>query len=120
MSGACGYCSTPLHNVTNPALILRCDGAAQSPSCNIRYCNRLCLSRSKKTHPLLCPAQNPASTPLLRLSQATQWQALHALTQCTARLLLSEQRDEKDFLDDWNVITGLAQLGMEERARGGW
>ncbi|KAI0092344.1 SET domain-containing protein [Irpex rosettiformis] len=120
LSGACGYCSTPLHNLSNPALTLRCDSPAQTPSCSIRFCNRLCLSRSKKTHPLLCPAQNPASVPLLRFAQANQWQALHALAQCTARLLLSEQRDEKELLDDRNIVNGLAQLGMEERAKGGW
>ncbi|KAI0697799.1 hypothetical protein BC835DRAFT_737993 [Cytidiella melzeri] len=120
MSAACGYCSTPLQNLSNPALVLHCDAASQSPPCNMRFCNRLCLSRSKKTHPLLCSAQNPASVPLLRFAQVNQWQALHALSQCTARLLLSEQRDEKEFLEDWNIVAALAQLGMEERAKGGW
>ena len=118
LSGACGYCSTPLHNLSNPALVLGCDAA--SPNCSFHFCNRLCLSRSRKTHPLLCPAQNPASVPLMNYAKANQWMALHALAQCTARVLLSEQRDEKEFHEDWNIVTGLAQLGMEERAKGGW
>ncbi|KAI0339117.1 SET domain-containing protein [Trametopsis cervina] len=119
-SGACGYCSTPIQSLINPMLSLRCEGASQTPSCNARFCNRLCLSRSGKTHPLLCPAQNPASITLLRYAQINQWQALHALSQCTARLLLAEQQDEHMFQEDWNIVSGLAQLGMEERAKGGW
>lgn len=46
--------------------------------------------------------------------------ALHALSQCTARILLAEQQDEATFASDWAVVRGLAQLGMEERAKGGW
>lgn len=46
--------------------------------------------------------------------------ALHALSQCTARVLLAEQQDDESFRADWEVVSGLAQLGMEERAKGGW
>jgi hypothetical protein len=43
--------------------------------------------------------------------------ALHALTQCTSRLLLASQQDAATFNLDWEVVQGLAELGMEERAR---
>jgi SET domain len=53
--------------------------------------------------------------------------ALHALAQCAARLLLVHQqpagssRDEVCALrDDWRVYRAFAELGMEERAKGGW
>ena len=46
--------------------------------------------------------------------------ALHALAQCTARVLLTHEQDKKAFAEDWEVVRALAQLGMEERAKGGW
>lgn len=46
--------------------------------------------------------------------------ALHALSQCTARVLLAIQQDEATFTADWDVVRSFAQLGMEERAKGGW
>ena len=46
--------------------------------------------------------------------------ALHALAQCTARVLLAEQQDAAAFRADWAVVRALAQLGMEDRAKGGW
>ena len=52
---------------------------------------RLCLKRSEKTHPLLCPAQNPASVPLLTFARKRVWMALHVLARCTACLLLAHQ-----------------------------
>ena len=45
---------------------------------------------------------------------------LHALAQMTARVLLTFQQDDKLFQEDWEVVRSLAQLGMEERAKGGW
>jgi hypothetical protein len=57
--------------------------------------------------------------------------ALHALTQCAARLLLAAQQQttttssggsdgDGSLHDDWRVYRALAELGMEERARGSW
>lgn len=46
--------------------------------------------------------------------------ALHALSRCTARILLEEQHDPAVFKSDWEFVRSLAQLGMEERAKGGW
>jgi hypothetical protein len=53
--------------------------------------------------------------------------ALHALTQCAARLLLAQQQTttggdgrEGALRDDWRVYRALAELGMEERAQGSW
>ena len=69
---------------------------------------------------MLCPAQNPASIPLLQFARRHEWMALHALSQCTARVLMSEQLDDEGFKADWEIVRGLAQLGMEERAKGGW
>ena len=116
-SVACTYCSTPLNN---SSLTVPCPGTVKGPSCPARFCSRLCLSRSGRTHPLLCPAQNPSSVPLLEFARRHEWMALHALAQCTARVLLADQRDEATLTSDWGVIRALAQLGMEERAKGGW
>ena len=61
--------------------------------------------------------------------------ALHALAQCTARLLLAHQQkqgrqragitsrdseEEEGMRKDWSVYCALADLGMEERVKGGW
>ena len=60
--------------------------------------------------------------------------ALHALAQCTARLLLAHQQkqgrqragissrdgEEEGMREDWSVYCALADLGMEERVKGGW
>ena len=116
-SRACGYCTTPL---TDSSLVLRCPASNSSAPCPARFCNRLCLKRSDKTHPLLCPAQNPASAPLLAFARKNVWMAFHALTQCAARLLLAQQAGDDALRDDWRVYRALAELGMEERARGSW
>lgn len=116
-SVACMHCSTPL---TSSVLTVPCTGAAKVPSCPARFCNRLCQSRAARIHTLLCPAHNPASVPLLQFARRHEWMALHALAQCTARVLLAEQQDAAAFAADWAVVRGLAQLGMEERAKGGW
>ena len=116
-SVACTHCSTPLNN---SALTVPCSGSAKGPPCPARFCNRLCLSRAARTHPLLCPAQNPAAMPLLAYARRHEWMALHALAQCTARVLLAEQQDAAAFRADWAVVRALAQLGMEDRAKGGW
>ncbi|KAH8988997.1 SET domain-containing protein [Lactarius hatsudake] len=116
-SRACGYCTTPL---TDSSLVLRCPASNSSAPCPARFCHRLCLKRSEKTHPLLCPAQNPGSVPLLAFGRKHVWMALHALTQCAARLLLAQQAGDDVLRDDWRVYRALAELGMEERAQGGW
>jgi hypothetical protein len=88
------------------------------------------------THPLLCPTQNPASIPLLTFARKHVWMALHALAQCTARLLLAHQQkqgrqrvgisshdgeeEEQGMRKDWRVYCTLADLGMEKRVKGGW
>ncbi|KAI9454647.1 hypothetical protein BJY52DRAFT_1283286 [Lactarius psammicola] len=116
-SRACGYCTTPL---TDSSLVLRCPASNSSAPCPARFCHRLCLKRSEKTHPVLCPAQNPGSVPLLAFARKHVWMALHALTQCAARLLLAQQAGDDVLRDDWRVYRALAELGMEERAQGGW
>ena len=112
-SVACGYCTTPL-DLSSPR-VLACSASTSASYCPYRFCNRLCLSRSAIHHPLLCPAQNPASVPLLSLAKETQWMALHALAQVASRLLLVGQRSEEDLLRDWTVVESWAGLGMEER-----
>ncbi|KAG1761207.1 hypothetical protein EDD22DRAFT_897873 [Suillus occidentalis] len=92
-SEACSFCSciicdhSPLH--------MSCEASTTATPCTARY-----------SHPLLCSARNPAS-----------WMALHALAQCTSRLLLASQQDAATFDLDWEVVQGLAELGMEERAQ---
>ncbi|KAI0742944.1 SET domain-containing protein [Daedaleopsis nitida] len=115
-SHACGHCSTPL---TSSPLVVPCSASTSSTPCPVRFCSRLCLSRSGRTHPLLCASRNPASAPLLHFARRNEWQTLHALAQCTARILLTYQQDEAAFLEDWDMVRALAQLGMEERAKSG-
>ncbi|KAI0673183.1 SET domain-containing protein [Trametes maxima] len=114
---ACGHCSTPL---TTSPLIVPCSASAAATPCPVRFCSRLCLSRAGRTHPLLCTARNPASAALLHFARRNEWMGLHALAQVTARVLLTYNQDDKAFEEDWDVVRSLAQLGMEERAKGGW
>ena len=41
--------------------------------------------------------------------------ALNALAQCTSRILLANQIGEETLKADWEIVKGLAVLGMEER-----
>ncbi|KXN83197.1 putative lysine methyltransferase SET5 [Leucoagaricus sp. SymC.cos] len=109
---ACMFCTTPLGD---SPLITTCLASNITSPCTARFCSRLCLTRSAQVHPLLCPARNPASIPLIKFARETRWMALHALTHCTGRLLLAYQSDEKTFNDDWEISCALAELGMEER-----
>jgi hypothetical protein len=49
------------------------------------------------------------------MAKETQWMALHALAHTAARVILAGQRSEEEVRNDWGVVTGLAELGMEER-----
>ena len=73
--------------------------------------------QSERVHPLLCPARNPASVPLLAFARQAGWIAVHALAQCTSRLLLAAQADDGSLEADQQVLQSLAVLGMEERFR---
>jgi hypothetical protein len=54
--------------------------------------------------------------PLLTFARKNEWLAAHALAQCTSRILLDQQQARDDDLEsDWEVVKGLAMLGMEER-----
>ena len=138
-SRACAHCTTPLTNRHLTSLILHCPTSSTTSSGGgspARFCNRLCLKRSEKTHPLFCPAQNPASVPPLTFARKHVWMALHALAQCTACLLLAHQQNQKQghqqagigsrdseeegMGEHWSVYCTLADLGMEERVKGGW
>ncbi|KAL6302608.1 SET domain-containing protein [Sparassis latifolia] len=117
-SVACAHCSTPLRD---SPLVIPCRATSSSAtSCTAKFCGRLCLSRSARIHPLLCSSQNPASVVLLAFARKSRWMSLHALVQCTARLMLTYQQDEASFWVDWEVFRGLARLSMEERAKGEW
>jgi len=111
----CGHCTTPLSSESS--IVAPCSFSTSATFCPMRYCNRLCLKRSNSTHPLLCPAQNPASAPLLTFARKSEWLALHALAQCTSRILLANQVQggENALKADLEVVKGLAVLGMEER-----
>ncbi|KAF8549830.1 SET domain-containing protein [Imleria badia] len=114
-SRACAFCSTPLGN--HSPLHLPCSASVSSTPCPAIFCNRLCRTQSEKVHPLLCPTRNPASVALLGFARNAEWMALHALAQCTSRLLLSAQRDDGTLDEDIQVVQSLAELGMEERFR---
>ena len=78
----------------------------------------------RKAHPLLYPAQNLASVPLLTFMRKHVW--------CTAWLLLAHQqkhghqragissRDKEGVGKDWSMYCAVADLGMEEWVKGGW
>ncbi|KAF9562868.1 SET domain-containing protein [Agrocybe pediades] len=112
-SAACGYCTTPL--IPDSPLINACPSSSSQSYCPSRFCSRLCLARSAKTHPFLCPAQNPASIALLKFAKESKWLALHALAQCTSRILQANQLGEAAFQLDWDIVQGLAELSMEDR-----
>ncbi|KAN0102359.1 hypothetical protein V8E52_012024 [Russula decolorans] len=119
-SRTCAHCTTHLTNLHLASLILNCPTTSSTTS-------------SAKDSPLLCIAQNPASVPLLTFARKHVWMALHALAQCTARLLLAHQQkqgrqwagitsldnEEDGMRKDWSVYCALADLGMEERVKGG-
>ncbi|KAG6911095.1 hypothetical protein DXG01_004610 [Tephrocybe rancida] len=114
-SAACGFCSTPLDQSSPLTQPCPASSSSSQTPCAFRFCNRLCLSRSAKHHTLLCSSQNPGCVPLLKLIKETKWMALHAFAQCTSRVLLAGQRSTEEEDRDWKVVTGLAELGLEER-----
>ena len=114
----CWQCCTPMQHTGRE---VPCRAHTSSANyCPARFCNRLCLSRSARVHPLLCPDSNPASVGLIGFARQSEWMALHALAQCTSRILLAYQRDEAQAEEDWRFLRAMAQLGMEQRAKGGW
>ena len=46
--------------------------------------------------------------------------ALAALIHVTARIMLVNQHDEEAMRFDWDVVQGLAVLGMEDRLKWGF
>ncbi|KAJ3742873.1 hypothetical protein DFH05DRAFT_1498352 [Lentinula detonsa] len=114
---ACSFCTTPFTSTITTSLITSC-----SASCHARFCNRLCRDRSARTHPLLCPVQNPASIPLLRWARKTEWMALHALACMTSRVvtLCQNTKDPKDAIvaeEEWRIVSSFATLSIEDRAK---
>jgi len=115
-SVACGYCTTPLS--PESPLVIPCPSTPSSSGpCPIRFCNRLCLARSSKCHPLLCASQNPASVPLLKYARDCHWMALHGLAQVSSRIMLVNQHSEEALRKDWEVVESWAVLGMRERVK---
>jgi hypothetical protein len=41
--------------------------------------------------------------------------ALHALAQCTSRIMLAAQISDEAVENEWRIVRGLAEMGMEER-----
>ncbi|KAF5383916.1 hypothetical protein D9757_007422 [Collybiopsis confluens] len=113
---ACSFCTTPFSSSTTTSLLTSCSASTSLSDCPARFCNRLCRDRSARTHPLLCPAQNPASVPLLNWTRETQWIALHALASLTSRVMILCQ-DPKVADDEWRVVSSFATLSMEDRAK---
>ncbi|KAF5336557.1 hypothetical protein D9611_006501 [Ephemerocybe angulata] len=112
---ACALCTTPFYD--SPLVIPCASASSSSTYCSARFCNRLCLARSAKVHPLLCTGQNPACAPLIKFARERQWMALNALAHAMSRVLLANQYDEATLKADWDVFRSLAALGMEERAK---
>jgi hypothetical protein len=49
----------PPSHITHPTLPHNIEHNLKQRRVPRTLCNRLCLKRSEKTHPLLCPAQDP-------------------------------------------------------------
>ncbi|EJC97972.1 SET domain-containing protein [Fomitiporia mediterranea MF3/22] len=120
-SHACFHCTTPFNSSTLPHS-LPCPSStnpalSQNHPCPARFCNRLCITRAmSRQHPLLCPATNPASVPLLNFARSRGWLAAHAVAQCIARVLMAfEQGRKQDLEEDLRFIRSLAQMSMDER-----
>ncbi|KIK57606.1 hypothetical protein GYMLUDRAFT_229170 [Collybiopsis luxurians FD-317 M1] len=116
MGQACSFCTTPFSSSTTTSLLTNCPASSSSSYCPARFCNRLCRDRSARTHPLLCPAQNPASVPLMNWVRETQWIALHALACMTGRVMILCQ-DPKVADEEWRIVSSFATLSMEDRAK---
>ena len=126
---ACGYCTTMFgggEGGSSSRLVIPCAGAAAGAAaaggtggcvCPMRFCNRLCLARSSKIHPLLCAAQNPASVPLMKYARDCHWMALNALAHVSSRVMLVNQHSEEAMRKDWEVVDSWAVLGMRERVK---
>ena len=119
-SVACTFCSTPFSDPSS-ALIVRCPHNTSSAHCPARFCNRLCSTRSTKvSHTILCPARNPKARDLFRFIRVNHWMALHALVQCTTKLLLSavtpnSKQPEASLDEEWTVFDSFASLSLEDR-----
>ncbi|THV03478.1 SET domain-containing protein [Dendrothele bispora CBS 962.96] len=120
-SAGCSFCTTPFSSTVtaSQALITSCPASTSSTPCPARFCNRLCLARSAKHHSFLCPAQNPASVPLMKWGREIQWMGLHALAQLTSRILtVSQLGDDKALLEEeWRTISGFATMSLEDREK---
>ncbi|KAF9074395.1 hypothetical protein BDP27DRAFT_187636 [Rhodocollybia butyracea] len=116
---ACSFCTTPFSSTTTTSLLTSCASSTSSSFCPARFCNRLCRDRSARTHPLLCPSQNPASVPLMKWARETQWVALHALAYMTTRVMILCQ-DPKVADEEWRIATSYATLSMEDRSKQGF
>ncbi|KAJ7071989.1 hypothetical protein C8F01DRAFT_1102096 [Mycena amicta] len=112
VGAACTHCTTLFAQPADARA--RCG----SVGCPAAFCNALCRKRAmEKTHPIFCPAQNPASMPFMRWARSQEWLALHALAQCAARLVVANNTGSDALAADWAVFRACAALGMEERAK---
>ena len=119
-SVACTFCSTPFSDPSS-ALIVRCPHNSSSAYCPARFCNRLCSTRGTRvSHTILCPARNPKAKELFQFIRVNHWMALHALVQCSTRLLLSvatpsPKQPEPSLDEEWSVFDSFASLSLEDR-----
>lgn len=40
--------------------------------------------------------------------------ALQALAQCTSRILLTNELDQASLENDWDIVRGFAEIGIEQ------
>ena len=119
-SVACTFCSTPFSDPSS-ALIIRCPYNTSSAYCPAKFCNRLCSTRGiRVSHTILCPARNPKARELFQFIRVNHWMALHALVQCSTRLLLSAatpnpKQPEPSLDEEWTVFNSFASLSLEHR-----
>lgn len=116
-SRACMYCMTQLSgNALQASIPCQYSKNVFTTGCSARFCNRLCLLRAQKLHPLLCQSANPGCTLLLAFARQRHWTAYYAVVQCIARILLAEdQGRHQEAEDGFNFLVALSRITMEDR-----
>jgi len=112
-SEACANCTRELPAPTSPPF-----PCPAPPSCSASFCNRLCVARNGNVHALLCPAQNPASIPLLDLLKTEKWKALGAWTRVVALILSQHSKGQTGEMEDsLEIVRSLAGMTFEKRLK---
>ena len=92
-------------------------------ACGARFCSLLCQSRAMATHhALLCTKHNARASRLIDTIRAHNWQSLHSVARCVARLILTAIHEPDAFAAVDRQLASFATVSeLERRARNpGW